>query len=118
MPAALSFYDPLPTSTTDFPKADRLIRGNPQRTTWLRHENNTLGFYCGEWACEPGAWKISYGPNEEELFTVTQGHIRITAKEGESRDYHPGDSCVIPAGFEGIFEVISPCKKIFAIVER
>ncbi len=118
MPNNVSFYDAAPTPTIDFPKADRLVHGNPQRTTWLRHKNSALGFYCGEWACEQGAWQIIYGPNEEELFTVTEGHIRITAKDGQSRDYRVGDSCVIPANFEGVFQVVEACKKIFAIVER
>jgi uncharacterized cupin superfamily protein len=118
MSAAISFRDPAPNATIDHPRPDRLISGNPCRQTWLRHEDPKLGFYCGEWACEVGAWRIEYGARESELFTVVSGQIRICDNEGNARDYGPGDTCVIPCGFAGSFEVLEPCRKIFAIIDR
>ena len=62
----------------DHPKPERLLRGNPTRETWNVAERPVKGtLYTGVWRCEPGHWRIAFGPAEHELFTVLQGDSAI-----------------------------------------
>jgi uncharacterized cupin superfamily protein len=116
MSAPLSFTDPAPTSSIDFPQAERLLKGNPQRTTWNRYESN--GVFMGEWSCEVGAWKIAFGKDEHEFFQVISGHCRVSDAEGNAKDYGPGDGCMMGPGFVGSFEVMEPLLKRYMILDR
>ena len=31
----------------------------------------------GEWACEPGSWKIAFHAHRHEFFQVLAGHLRV-----------------------------------------
>ena len=100
----------------DRPRPDRLVAGNPQRTTWNHYEH--AGMSAGVWACEPGAWRIAFADNKDEFFHVLEGRIRIIDDAGVSREFGPGDACVIPAGFTGLFEVLEPVRKQYVVIER
>lgn len=100
----------------DRPRPDRLVAGNPQRTTWNHYEH--AGMSAGVWACEPGAWRIAFADNKDEFFHVLEGRIRIIDDAGVSREFGPGDACVIPAGFTGLFEVLEPVRKHYVVIER
>ncbi len=103
-------------SEVDYPRTDRLVCGNPQRNTWNHYEEN--GVSSGLWACEPGAWRIAFADGKDEFFHVISGRIRITDAEAAAREFGPGDACVIPAGFTGIFEVIEHVRKHYVIIDR
>ncbi len=114
-----SFTDPQPEPSFDYPKPERLIAGNPQRTTWNRYENK--GVFMGEWACEVGHWRIAFGDDEHEYFQVISGRCRIHDErntDGKFREYGPGDGCMIGPGFSGSFEVLEPLLKRYMIVDR
>ena len=100
----------------DRPRPDRLVTGNPQRTTWNHYEH--AGLSAGTWACEIGAWRIAFADGKDEFFHVLEGRIRISDDAGNAREFGPGDACVIPGGFAGLFEVLEPVKKHYVIVER
>ena len=102
----------------DQPRPDRLVRGNPQRTTRNHYTNDRGEFDAGIWACEPGAWNIAFAPNKDEFFSVISGRLRITDAEGVAREFGPGESCVIPGGFTGTFEVLEAVQKYYVVVER
>ena len=116
MAAPASFADPAPNPEVDYPKPERLIAGNPKRTTWNRYEDR--GVFMGEWACEVGHWKIAFGPHKHEFFHVLSGRCRIADADGHAREYGPGDAGVIPAGFAGSFEVLEAVRKRYVIVDR
>ncbi|MEF7615316.1 cupin domain-containing protein [Aquincola sp. MAHUQ-54] len=102
----------------DHPKPERLIRGNPRRETWNVAELPVRGqFYTGVWRCEPGQWRIAFGPAEVELFTVLQGRCRLHADDGTVQEAGPGEALFIPAGFTGAFEVLETLTKTYAIVD-
>ncbi|WP_019447927.1 cupin domain-containing protein [Cupriavidus sp. BIS7] len=107
-----------PAPSHDNPRPDRLVKGNPDRTTWTHYSANQGDFDCGIWACEPGAWRIAFPAGKEEFFHVVSGRLRITSHTGDAREFGPGDACVIPAGFEGVFEVIEPVRKYFVVIDR
>lgn len=107
-----------PAPVHDNPRPDRLVQGNPDRTTWTHYSATQGDFDCGVWACQPGAWRIAFPAGKEEFFCVISGRLRITSHTGNAREFGPGDACVIPAGFEGVFEVIEPVRKHFVVIDR
>lgn len=115
-PVLTAFADANPAPDFDRPRADRLVTGNPLRTTWTRYER--AGMTAGTWACEPGAWRIAFAEDKDEFFHVLEGRVRLTDAAGAAREFGPGDACVIPAGFTGTFEVLEAVKKHFVVVER
>lgn len=100
----------------DRPRPDRLVSGNPNRSTWNHY--NKAGVSAGLWACEVGAWQISFAGDKDEFFHVLSGRIRITDSDGVSNEFCPGDACVIPGGFTGLFEVLEPVRKHYVFIER
>ena len=104
----------------DHPRPERLVRGNPRRETW-----NVLDaplaqgsrLYTGVWRCEPGQWRIEFGPHEHELFTVLQGRCRVHAEGGGFEEAGPGEALAIGPGFRGSFEVLETLTKTYAIVD-
>lgn len=102
--------------TLDHPRRERLVSGDPLRTTWELYAER--GVSAGIWACEPGAWRIAFADDTDEVFHVLAGRLRITDSEGEVREFGPGDGCLIPAGFTGVFEVIEAVRKHYVFIER
>ena len=102
----------------DYPRPERLLKGNPKRTTWLHYQNPTGEVFAGVWSCEVGAWRIEMGEREDEHFFVTAGACVLTGDDGTAVTCKAGESLVIPAGFKGVFEVTEAMTKHFMIVER
>lgn len=104
------------TPTLDHPRRERLVRGDPLRTTWALYAER--GVSAGIWACEPGAWRIAFADDTDEYFHVLEGRLRITDHEGVAREFGPGQGCLIPAGFQGVFEVLEAVRKHYVFIER
>ena len=102
----------------DRPRPERLVRGNPLRATRSHYANADGTVDAGYWECEPGAWHIDFATARDEFFHVLEGRIRITAEDGCAREFGPGDPCLIPAGFKGLFEVLERVRKIYVMIER
>ena len=102
------------------PKPERLLRGNPLRETWNALDAPLNG--AGElstcvWRCEPGQWRIAFGPTEQEIFTVLEGRARLHRDDGSYEEAGPGQAIRIPPGFTGSFEVIERVTKVYVIVK-
>lgn len=95
----------------------RLAPGSPMPAQFVRNgfTDDTGRFFGGTWRSSPGAWRVSY--TENELCVLTEGRIRITDDAGNSCTYGPGDCFVMPAGFRGLWEVLEPARKFYAIFE-
>lgn len=108
------------TATTapefDHPRPERRVTGNPLRTTWEHFARD--GLSAGTWSCEPGAWRIAFIEGTDEFFHVISGRIRITDEGGTAREFGPGEACVIPSGFCGLFEVLEPVTKHYVFMRR
>lgn len=115
MPKLSVFADQQPPPAYDHPRPDRLLRGNPLRTTWEHFAAS--GINAGVWACEPGAWRIAFAPGKHEFFCVIAGRLRITAADGAASEFGPGEAGIIPAGFTGTFEVLESVRKHYLVVE-
>ncbi len=118
MPSIIAFNKQTTPPEHDHPRPERLIRGNPQRTTWNHYTSNSGEVFAGVWACEAGSWQIEMGPTEDEFFFVTQGRCRLIDAAGVAVEVKAGESLVIPAGFNGVFDVLEPMQKHYMIVER
>ena len=101
----------------DHPRPERLLSGNPQRSTWNHYTNASGEVFAGIWSSEVGSWRIAMGDREDELFFVTAGRCRLTADDGHAVECGVGQSLLIPAGFNGVFDVIEPLTKHYLIVD-
>ena len=100
----------------DYPRPDRLVKGNPQRLTFSLYEHPHMN--CGIWQCEVGAWNIQFADNKQEFFQVIEGVVRLHDRETQTFvEITAGDAGVIPPGFVGTFEVVEAVKKYYVVVE-
>lgn len=118
MPSLIAFSSTVSSPSHDHPKPERLVAGNPLRTTWEHYSNASGEISSGVWACEVGAWRIAFDTHSDEFFHVLEGRIRISDAQGVANEFGPGDACVIPAGFTGTFEVLEPVKKHYVMIRR
>ena len=103
-------------ASVDYPRPDRLVKGNPQRLTYDLYTHPHMG--CGIWQCEVGAWNIQFADNKQEFFQVIEGVVRIHDPKTDSYiEVSAGHAGIIPPAFVGTFEVIEAVKKYFVIVE-
>ncbi|HOI51406.1 MAG TPA: cupin domain-containing protein [Azonexus sp.] len=118
MPELTIFSRQSPAPEYDRPRPERLLEGNPLRTTHEHFAAPRGDLVAGVWACEPGAWRIAFGENKDEFFCIIEGRIRIADNEGNSAEFGPGEAGVIPAGFSGSFTVLEAVRKHYVVLER
>ena len=118
MSKVILFKQQTTPAETDHPRPERQLNGKPLRTTWNHFTNDSGEVFSGVWGSEVGSWKIVFGPREDEFFYVTEGRCRVIDAAGTVSEAGPGDALIIPAGFEGVFEVVEPMKKHYVIIER
>jgi uncharacterized protein len=114
MTAIISFAAEIP-SERSAPAADRLVAGTPLQTVSNYYTDATQQFFAGRWSSTRGKWRVQY--TETEFCHITAGRVRIASGSGRVEIFGPGDSFVIPAGFEGTWEVLEDCSKLYAIFE-
>ena len=103
-------------TTVDYPRADRLVNGNPKRLTQSLYEHPNMN--CGIWQCEVGAWNIVFSDNKQEFFQIIEGIVRIHDAQTQSFiEVKAGEAGIIPPSFKGTFEVVEAVKKYFVVVE-
>jgi uncharacterized cupin superfamily protein len=97
--------------------AARLAPGSalPAQSVRNLYSDVTGCFHAGIWSSTPGAWRVAY--TENELCVLTQGRVRISDDHGRSWTFGEGESFVVPAGFSGLWEVLEPARKFYAIYE-
>jgi uncharacterized cupin superfamily protein len=110
----IDFSSPLADEDST-PTADRLLSGNPRMTVANYFSDPTQQFYAGRWSSSPGKWRIRY--TESEFCCLTRGRVVLENGQGERWEFGPGAGFVVPAGFEGTWEVIEECTKFYAIFE-
>jgi uncharacterized cupin superfamily protein len=97
------------------PDAARILSGQPRQTLWNHFTDSSQQFFAGEWVATPGSWRIHY--SENEFCHLLAGRVALTNRSGRRWEFARGDSFVVPAGFEGVWEVIEDCRKLYAIFE-
>jgi uncharacterized protein len=107
--------DRLQTGESANPSPENILAGIPRARASNQYSEPTQQFYCGLWTSTTGKWRVRY--TEHEFCVLIEGRVRIESVSGEKHEMRTGDAFVVPAGFEGIWEVIEPCKKWYAIFE-
>lgn len=52
----------------------------------------------------------------DELCHLLEGRVRLTDSQGQGREFGPGDTFVVAAGFKGTWENLTPVRKVFMIL--
>lgn len=111
----IDFAGPLPYAQPYRPVADRILAGDPVQTSHNVFTSADGRFHAGIWTCEPGKWRVVF--TENEFCKLTQGVLVVTGDDGVERTFRAGDAFVSPSGFTGIWEVLEPATKVYAIYE-
>jgi uncharacterized cupin superfamily protein len=93
----------------------RRVAGQPEQRIANVYSSADQAFHCGVWEGGVGAWRVRY--TEHEFCHMLAGRVRIVGDDGGERIVGAGESFVIPAGFSGIWDVIEPARKLYAIYE-
>ena len=109
---APTMEDPARRRLADLP--DRVVEGDPHHASVTRHADGAL--QAGTWTSTPGRWR-AFG-DRDEFCTLLSGRVALVAASGERQEFGPGDSFLIPNGFEGFWEVTETATKHFVIVHR
>ena len=109
------FCDHAPEFSEDLTSAEKCTRGQPMQRTWHHFTSNDEKLFAGFWEAEPGCWRISY--TEDEFCQILTGRSILRDADGNERELKAGDNFVIPAGFEGEWDVIETTKKIYVIYQ-
>jgi uncharacterized protein len=110
----IDFTAPVASETSQ-PAADRLISGQPMQRVSNHYADGTQQFFSGTWSSTPGKWRIRY--TESEFCCLTRGRVVLENSAGNRWEFGPGAGFVVPAGFEGTWEVLEECTKFYAIFE-
>jgi len=94
---------------------EKCIDGQPLQRTWHHFTSSDEKFFAGLWEAEPGRWRISY--TENEFCQILDGHSILRDTDGNETDLRAGDKLVIPAGFQGEWQVVEKTRKIYVIYE-
>ena len=95
--------------------AARVVSGSPRQVVANGYSDPGNAFHCGVWEADVGSWRVSYA--EHEFCHFLSGRIRLSGDDGSEITVQAGDSFVIPAGFSGLWEVMEPARKLYAIYE-
>ncbi len=95
--------------------SEKIVVGAPAQRIANAYSSADGTFHCGIWEGDIGAWRVRY--TEDECCHMLAGRVRIVADSGEERIVAAGDSFVLPAGFTGVWEVLEPARKLYAVYE-
>ncbi|HEX4243734.1 MAG TPA: cupin domain-containing protein [Steroidobacteraceae bacterium] len=107
--------DRLQTGESSNPAPENILSGIPRARASNQFTDGTQQFFCGVWTSTAGKWRVRY--TEHELCVLIEGRVRLESSSGQRHELRAGDAFVVPAGFEGTWEVTEPCKKWYAIFE-
>ena len=97
------------------PAAEKVLTGDPEQTVYNHYSSPCGQFAAGVWEGAIGQWTVAY--TEHEYCEIVQGVSVLRDESGGAKTLRVGDRFVIPAGFRGTWEVLEPCRKIYAMFE-
>ena len=115
VPPKIVVLDRYQTGESANPSHENILAGIPRTRVSNQYADAGGEFFCGIWTSTAGKWRVRY--TEHEFCVIMEGRVRIESVTGEKHELKAGDAFVVPAGFEGVWEVSEPCKKWYAIFE-
>jgi uncharacterized cupin superfamily protein len=107
--------DRLQSGESANPAPENILAGIPRARVSNQYGEASQQFFCGVWTSTAGKWRVRY--TEHEFCVIIEGRVRLESAAGDRHELRAGDAFVVPAGFEGTWEVTEPCKKWYAIFE-
>ncbi|UTW09787.1 cupin domain-containing protein [Pseudomonas benzenivorans] len=98
------------------PAPEKVLKGDPAQTVRNHYTSPCGQFNSGIWEGDVGQWTVRY--SEHEYCEILQGVSVLRDRDGHAKTLRAGDRFVIPAGFEGTWEVLEPCRKVYVIFEQ
>jgi uncharacterized protein len=95
------------------PAPGSVLAGIPKGEVRNGYESADGSKLAGEWSCTEGVWRVSY--SEWEYCYILEGHVRLTSDDGIVVEASAGGNLVIEPGFEGVWENLTPVKKLYVI---
>jgi uncharacterized cupin superfamily protein len=114
-PPRIVILDRLQSGESANPSPEKILAGIPRTRVSNQYADASQQFFCGLWTSTSGRWRVRY--TEHEFCVLIEGRVRLESVTGEKHELRAGDAFVVPAGFEGTWEVVEPCKKWYAIFE-
>src|SRR5450631_303248 len=108
-PPKIVVLDRYQTGESANPSHENILAGIPRTRVSNQYSDTGREFFCGIWTSTAGKWRVRYTEHE---FCVS-----IESVSGDKYELKAGDAFVVPAGFEGVWEVSEPCKKWYSIFE-
>jgi uncharacterized cupin superfamily protein len=107
--------DRFQTGDSANPSPEKILSGIPRIRVSNQYAEPSQQFFCGVWSSTAGKWRVRY--TEHELCVLFEGRVRLESTGGERYEFRAGDAFIVPANFEGTWEVVEPCKKWYAVFE-
>lgn len=107
--------DRFQTGESSNPAPENILSGIPRARVSNQFAEPTGQFFCGVWSSTAGKWRVRYAENE--FCVLFEGRVRVESSHGVKHDFRAGDAFIVPAGFEGTWEVVEPCKKWYSVFE-
>lgn len=83
--------------------------------SWRHFQRPESGALAGIWEAEPHLERVDC--DYDELCHILEGRVRLTDAEGQAKEFGPGDSFVVSAGFKGTWENLTAVRKVFFILQ-
>ncbi|CAG9220412.1 Transcriptional regulator [Paraburkholderia tropica] len=97
------------------PKPEAVLAGHPRQSADMHFTSPCGQLSTGIWASERGLWRVNF--TENEYCEILEGVSVLRDESGAEKTVRAGDRFLIPAGFQGTWEVVEPCRKVFVSVE-
>ena len=95
---------------------DTVIDGVADEKGHLFFTNEAGNVNAGVWECTPCTERIRNYPYDQCCF-VLEGSLAITDESGTIETFGPGDSFIIPHGFNGDWTMTETYKNFFITIE-
>lgn len=97
-----------------FANLDNVLRGTPDEYGFIHLTSEDGGTMLGVWDCGAYAERLIDYPYNE-MCTVIEGAVEITADGGQMVTYRAGDTFFMAKGFTGLWESHARFRKFFMI---
>ena len=94
---------------------EAVLSGQAKEMGELLHVMGDDALTIGVWECTPYSEILNYPGQTTEYCFVLEGKVALTNPDGSVEVFEKGDSYIVPAGFEGKFEVLETLRKIYVI---
>ena len=93
------------------PAPEKILKGDPKQSVRNHYGSPCGQFNAGIWEGAVGQWTVNY--TEHEYCEIIQGVSVLRDRHGNAKTVRAGDRFVIPAGFQGTWEVLEACRKVY-----